>query len=153
MIGKIKKHPRITIAVIVVLVVVFIVLVLTNRKAVPTPTPTPSRPKFSLLRTFPNPGTQETAFPSTAISFSFSQAVDEKSLRVAVSPFAKIEVSYDQTGQSVYIHPVPAWRFGVQYKITLSVSSKDGDQLEEPVVYEFAFSTPTESNMTEQPNP
>ncbi len=144
----IKKHKIVTVIIIIIVIILFILRGGTEKKISTMPTPTPV--KFQLIKTFPFPGEQETAFPATAIQFSFTKAVDRTSLKVIIIPEQNYTISFRNSDKDIFIQPTPFWKLGINYTINLSVNSKDLETID-PISYSFKFILPKSSTLEERP--
>jgi hypothetical protein len=114
-----------------------LVAVLLIRKAPALPVPTPPPVIFELEQSFPPQGTYELVVPNFAIHFTFTKPFDVASTAIKIEPFTDFEISTDDAGTTLFVMPVPEWKFNTEYKITVSTKSKDGDVLETPIEYQF----------------
>lgn len=115
------------------------------------PQPLPSLAPVSALRltsVFPTQGTVALASPATAIGFTFSEPVDPTSARAQISPQLDHSFSLDASETTLFLRPVPAWEYGVNYTIVLEVSTK-GDKKAAPITYTFRPVALETSELTE----
>ena len=135
-------------AVIVVGGSLLIVLLLFLKSRSQSPIPSIAPVPFKLLSTYPPEGEQETAFPSTAIMFTFSSKLDDSNIVVTISPSINYIAEASSDKKVLTVRPEKAWEYGTSYKIKVNVKSEDGQTLPE-IDYKYAPVAPTNSLLTE----
>ena len=146
---SIKKNRLLFLAALFGAVIVILLLTLRTRQE--KPTPAPALILFKLEQVFPSEGKQEIVIPNFAIHFTFSKPIDVAATAVKIEPFMDFEISTDDTGRTLFIMPVPEWKFNTEYKMTISTKSEDGQILSSPVEYLFEPIRPTTSDLDEVP--
>ncbi len=141
-----KRHKIIAIVLLLVLGITLFFIFRPEPSPAPQPAPTPV--PFVLEQISPTEGKQEIVIPDLAISFLFSSAVDKSSIVVNINPLTDYEISTDKTDKTIYLKPVPSWKFNSVYNIKLSVKSKDGRGLP-PINYSFEPLRVTSSDLEE----
>jgi hypothetical protein len=92
--------------------------------------------------------------PGIALQFQFSKQIDVESAVVTISPFVNVNAAPDITGKTLYISPEKEWTYNVQYELEISeIKSIEGELLSEPLEYNFKFTSPTDSPLTEHEMP
>jgi hypothetical protein len=144
----IKKYRLVLVILFVGAGVVFFLL---NRAGgqPPTPSPSPTPQPFVLERSFPPSGKQELGDTGLALSFTFSSPVDLSSLIVTLKPYVSFNIFTDQSGKTLYLKPLPKWDYNVEYKINISLKSKDGKGLDSPIEQVFVFTQMKNSPLSE----
>lgn len=115
----------------------------------PAPSPSPTPQTFMLEYVSPPQGKQELGDPGIALSFSFSSPVDISSVIVTLKPYISFDLFTDKSGQTLYVRPLPKWDYNVEYKINISLKSKDGRGLSSPIEQVFTFTQMRNSPLSE----
>mgnify|MGYP001565227590 FL=1 len=128
-----------------------VVLFLLTRGRVqpPVPSPSPTPQPFVLEHVFPPSGKQELGDAGLALSFSFSTPIDLSSVVVTLKPYLPFDLFTDKEGKILYIKPLPKWNYNVEYKINISLKSKDGKELDSPIEQVFMFTQMRNSPLSE----
>ena len=115
----------------------------------PSPSPSPTSQPFTLLHAFPPGGKQELGDPGLALSFSFSAPIELASVVITLNPYINFDLFIDPSGETLYVRPLPKWDYNVEYKINISLKSKDGRGLSSPIEQVFTFTQMRNSPLSE----
>lgn len=138
-------------AVVVFIVLVFFVLSLLNRENAITPpitTTTPTPVQFDQTRLFITSvipaDTTTTYLPAQPIEITFTQAVEETSLRYTITPPTEVLINPGSSSNSIIVSPLTVWQLG---ETTISVLpqtlSTSGNVLQNPQNYVLKTAIPT----------
>ncbi len=75
---------------------------------------------------------------------SFSEAVDEKTIKITSSPSLEFKFEVDNSSFQIKIFPIPAWEYNENYKITIdkNLSSLTGARLKKDLIFNFLIKFP-----------
>ncbi|HJX59336.1 MAG TPA: Ig-like domain-containing protein [Patescibacteria group bacterium] len=142
-----KKYRFVILLIAIFLLIAAFLLVKKNQSPAPSPTPTPT--PLQLVQFYPSQGEQEIAVPLVALAYTFSTPVDSSTANIIISPFVGFELSTDASGKILYITPTAEWKYDTLYKVTITISSKEGVTLSTPVEHSFLFKKVSKSNFDE----
>ena len=146
----IKKHWKL-IVILIISAIFFILLTISkgdNKTGIITPSPTPTT-RFEVLNIFPPPGNATMAIPNLAIQISFSKPIDLISTIVQIKPYENFDLSLSKDGMTLSIFPIQSWKYNTKYDLTITVKSKDSQELESPLLYTFTPKEVLESDLIE----
>jgi len=142
-----KKYRLVIVLTAVFLLIAGFLLLKKTQSPAPSPTPTPA--PLQLIQFYPPQGEQEVAVPLVTLSYTFSAPVDPSTANIIVTPFVGFELSTDASGKILYITPTSEWKYDIQYKVTITISSKERVALSSPVEHSFLFKKVSKSNFDE----
>lgn len=142
-----KKYRLVLALAAIFLLVVFFLFI--KRSQTPPPSPVPTPPPLRLMQLYPSQGEQEIAVPLVTLTYTFSTPVDPATANIIITPFVGFELSTDASGKILYITPTSEWKYDIQYKVAITVNSKEGVGLSAPVEHSFLFKKITKSNFDE----
>ena len=87
--------------------------------------------------------------PGLALSFSFSAPIELASVVITLNPYINFDLFIDPSGETLYVRPLPKWDYNVEYKINISLKSKDGRGLSSPIEQVFTFTQMRNSPLSE----
>ena len=108
----------------------------TQGKPDTTPLPTPTT-KFELVKTIPANNSTDPLLSTSAVEFYFSKPIKVESLVIASEPKTNIIFDLNENNSVLYVKAVEGWKYETLYKLTISVSSADNDNLSEKIILNF----------------
>jgi len=130
-------------------IAVALLLLIGGGAGTPVASPSPTPKLFVLEHVFPPPGKREMGDSGIALAFSFSSPIEMSSTIVTLKPYISFDLFTDKEGKTLYIKPLPKWNYNVEYKINISLKSKDGRELDSPIEQVFMFTPMKNSPLSE----
>jgi len=133
-----KNRKRVFLFVLIILSllsllwIIFIIRGKSDTKPGPTPTT-----KFELIKTIPLNNSTEPLLSTSAVEFYFSKPIKVESLVIMSEPKTNITFELDENNSVLYVKAVEGWKYETLYKLTISVSSADNDNLPEKIILNF----------------
>lgn len=151
MFDKLKNNKKLFIRILVVISIYSLAWIIFQNYKIKKPEvlPTPLPIKFEYLKSIPASGTISTIPITSVIEFYFSRPVDENTAEVTVTPDTQLSFSSDVPYKAFYIKAIPSWKMDQEYKITVKIKSKEGQDLQNTINYSFKLEQMKDSLLTE----
>jgi hypothetical protein len=102
--------------------------------------------EIKILKTVPEPGITYSGVPYGSIRIYFSEEIEKKSVKVAISPQTDIvtEIVNNKPNFFLKIYPKTYWEMNREYILTVnkSLSSVSGAKLRNDLNYDFSYRFP-----------
>lgn len=144
-----KNILLLILTVLSILSILWIFFTTSKRKVIP-PSPAPNI-KFELIRTIPENGSKDLSPNTSALEFDFSKPIEISTLVMNSVPKTDLLFETDNEDKILYIRALNGWEIGTSYTITINVSSKDKDNLQNKIIFNFESNFPKSSLMDEVP--
>lgn len=145
-----KKNPILSALAVISFISLFFIFFQPTNKSNPKNQPTPTPIKFNFIRSIPSSGGVSNIIPTSAIEFQFSKPVEVSTLTLTMDPYEPFETQTNKNGTSVYIRPLPKWQQGKVYNFKLSIKSKEGEELDEPIDFNLKIEPLKDSPLIEK---
>lgn len=115
-----------------------------------SPSPVPIT-KFELIKTIPINNSTDPLLSTSAVEFYFSKPIKVGSLVINSDPKVNIIFELNQNNTILYVRAGEGWQYGTFYELTISVISKDNEELPEKIILKFKPAILKNSPMDEIP--